>query len=47
MEIINTAFVKVALLFDSNKFALKENKTQMVMLSRNKITLKNELMLRN
>ena len=46
--IINTELVKVALWFDFNKLAIDVNKTQTIMLSRNKIlTVQNEVILRN
>ena len=37
IEILNTELAKVALWFDSNKLSLNVNKTQMVMLSGEKI----------
>ena len=48
IEILNTELAKVALWFDSNKLTLNVNKTQMIMLSRNKnLTPQKEVFLLN
>ena len=44
IEILSTESTTVALWFDSNKFTLNVNETQMIMLSRkNILTLQNEV----